>query len=75
MDVSKMLARKDKIVSALTQGVQTLFKANKITSIHGRGRLLKDNRVEVKGKTGSQLFQLVGADRYTRGGRGPATYS
>ena len=47
VDVSKMIARKDQIVSNLTQGIAGLFKANKITSIHGRGKLLKDKQVEV----------------------------
>ena len=47
VDVPKMIARKDKIVSNLTSGIAGLFKANKITSIHGRGKLLKDKQVEV----------------------------
>jgi dihydrolipoamide dehydrogenase len=47
VDVPKMIARKDQIVSNLTSGISGLFKANKITSIHGRGRLLKDKQVEV----------------------------
>ena len=47
VDVPKMIERKDQIVSNLTKGIAGLFKANKITSIHGRGRLLKDKQVEV----------------------------
>jgi len=47
VDVEKMIARKDTIVSNLTQGIAGLFKANKVTSIHGHGKLLKDKKVEV----------------------------
>ncbi len=37
MDVSAMLARKDKIVEASTAGITLLFKKNKVASMHGRG--------------------------------------
>ena len=47
VDVPRMIARKDEIVSNLTKGIAGLFKANKITSIHGRGKLLNDNIIEV----------------------------
>ncbi|MES1981718.1 MAG: dihydrolipoyl dehydrogenase [Pseudomonadota bacterium] len=40
MDVAKMLARKDKIVSDFTQGIGHLFKKNKVTPLYGRGQLL-----------------------------------
>ena len=46
-DVPKMIARKDEIIGNLTKGVAGLFKANKITSIHGRARLLKGKQIEV----------------------------
>ena len=45
MDVSQMLARKKDIVNGLTGGISQLFKANKVTSIHGFGRLMADNSV------------------------------
>jgi len=47
VDVAKMIERKDQIVSNLTKGIAGLFKANKVTSIHGHGKLLKDKQVEV----------------------------
>jgi len=47
IDVGKMLERKDGIVKKLTMGVAGLFKANKITSFHGKGRLLAGRQVEV----------------------------
>lgn len=36
LDVARMLARKDKIVSDFTLGIGQLFKKNKVTSLHGR---------------------------------------
>jgi len=59
IDVEKMIGRKDEIVSNLTKGIAGLFKANKITSIHGRGKLLKDKQVEV---TDGDDVQIVSAD-------------
>ncbi|NND81592.1 MAG: dihydrolipoyl dehydrogenase [Gammaproteobacteria bacterium] len=47
VDVPTMVARKDSIVANLTQGIAGLFKANKITSLHGRGKLLADRKVEI----------------------------
>ncbi len=40
MDVAKMLARKNKIVSDFTLGIGQLFKKNKVTSLHCRAQLL-----------------------------------
>ena len=40
IDVAKMLARKDKIVSDFTSGIASLFKKNKVTPLHGRASLL-----------------------------------
>lgn len=39
IDIGEMLARKDKIVKSLTSGIAQLFKANKVTAIHGHGRI------------------------------------
>lgn len=49
MDVAKMIARKDAIVTKLTGGIAFLFKKNKVESIHGTGSL--------KGKNGD-LWQI-----------------
>ena len=46
-DVATMLERKDDIVLKLTGGVAGLFKANKVKAFHGKGKLLKDQQVEV----------------------------
>ena len=41
IDVPVMVARKDKIVATFTMGIASLFKKNKVKSVHGRGTLLK----------------------------------
>ncbi len=57
IDIEAMIARKDKIVATLTSGIQGLFKHNKVTSIHGEGRLLGKGRVEVTSKDGKRSLQ------------------
>lgn len=55
MDVSKMLARKNKIVSDFTTGISQLFKKNKVESIHGTAQLLgRDGDVWRVGITGGE---------------------
>jgi dihydrolipoamide dehydrogenase len=55
MDVAKMLARKDKIVSDFTSGIVQLFKKNKVTSLHGRAQLLgREGNVWRIGVTGGE---------------------
>src|SRR5690554_3691007 len=54
MDVPAMIARKDKIVGQLTQGVRGLFTANKVEGIQGVGKLLKGKQVEVTAADGSK---------------------
>ena len=52
-DLNKMMQRKDEIITKLTGGVAHLFKHNKVESIHGKGKLISANEVEVtkaKGK-------------------------
>ena len=41
IDVSAMVARKDKIVTTFTAGIASLFKKNNVKSVHGTGKLLK----------------------------------
>ncbi len=40
VDVLKMVARKNKIVSDFTLGISQLFKKNKVDSLHGRAQIL-----------------------------------
>ena len=48
-DLGAMLARKDKVVNALTGGVAYLFKKNKVTRYEGHGRIAGPGSVEVLG--------------------------
>ena len=47
VDLAVMMARKESIVAKLTQGIASLFKANGVTVISGRGRLLDNRHVEI----------------------------
>ena len=47
LNLTGMMARKNKIIKELTQGIEALFKSNKITWLKGKGRLLLNNQVEV----------------------------
>lgn len=59
IDSKEMLARKDKIVSELTGGIEQLFQANKITWLQGTGLLIKNKQVQVTSQDGTQ--QIIGA--------------
>jgi dihydrolipoamide dehydrogenase len=48
LDLPAMLARKDKVVKGLTDGVAFLFKKNKITSVAGTARLAGAGKVAIK---------------------------
>jgi dihydrolipoamide dehydrogenase len=47
LDLKALLARKDKVVSDLTKGIDFLFKKNKVTGLVGTGRIVKAGEVEV----------------------------
>ena len=47
MDVNRMIARKQKIVSTLTQGIAGLFRKNKVEWFKGHGRLMPDYQIEI----------------------------
>jgi dihydrolipoamide dehydrogenase len=51
VNLTKMMAHKDKVVGANTQGIEFLFKKNKITRITGLGTIKSAGVVEVDGKT------------------------
>ena len=53
-DLNKMMLRKDEIIQKLTGGVGHLFKHNKVESIHGRGKLISANEVEVTNTKGKK---------------------
>jgi len=54
VDVPKMIARKDKIVSELTGGIEMLFKANKIDWLVGTGKLVAEKNIEVTDHSGEK---------------------
>lgn len=69
-DIKKMMANKDEVVKGLTQGIEGLFKKNKVDYIKGHGTITDANTVTV-GKqklstknimiaTGSEVMPLPG---------------
>jgi dihydrolipoamide dehydrogenase len=53
IDVPKMLARKDKVVGQLTEGIKGLFSTNKVDGIFGTGKISGSNTVTVSTDEGS----------------------
>ena len=53
LDIPVMMQRKDDIVKKLTGGISGLFAANKVVSIHGRGKVLANSMVEITKTDGS----------------------
>jgi dihydrolipoamide dehydrogenase len=74
LDLPTMLARKDKVVSDLTKGIEGLFKKNKVTWIKGAARIAGPGQVAVEGldeplqarhiiiATGSESIPLPGIE-------------
>ena len=61
IDVPKMIGRKQKIVDQLTGGIGMLFKANKIEAVHGHGKLLAANKVEVSNPDDGSVIETIEA--------------
>ncbi len=55
LDLKQMMRRKDGIVGALTQGIEQLFGANKISWLQGHGKLLANKQVLVTDKNEKQI--------------------
>ena len=62
VDVKTMIARKDKIVKELTQGISSLFKVNKITRVHGHASLSPGKIVKVSDRGSPQTREALEAD-------------
>ena len=60
IDTAAMIARKTKIVAELTDGIEQLFKANKIDWHQGHGTLLADHQVALR--LNNSDTQTLGAD-------------
>ena len=57
LDLEKMLARKDKVVKANTDGVAYLFKKNDITRYQGTGEITEPGKVTVHGADGDETIE------------------
>lgn len=53
-DLSRMVARKNKVVAGLVKGIATLFKVWNIEVVEGRGELLDARTLSVAGADGTQ---------------------
>ncbi|HEV8579988.1 MAG TPA: dihydrolipoyl dehydrogenase [Thermoanaerobaculia bacterium] len=56
LDIVKAQERKQKVVDANAKGVEFLFKKNKVTGLHGVGRLAGPHEVEVEGADGKKSY-------------------
>jgi dihydrolipoamide dehydrogenase len=57
LDLAAVLARKDKVVSDLTKGIEFLFKQNKVAYVKGAGRLLGGGKIAVTGAGAEQTLE------------------
>src|SRR5260370_31323668 len=61
LDLAAMMARKDKVVTTLTRGVEFLFRKNKVDWLKGRARIARPGRVAVAGNDGASQEVEAGA--------------
>ncbi len=61
LDLGRMMARKDRVVSTLTRGVEYLFRKNKVDWLKGSGRIVSPGRVAVHGGDGGAQEVEAGA--------------
>lgn len=57
LDLPGLMAFKDKVVKANTDGVNFLFKKNKVTRYHGHARFVGPNTLRVEGPEGTQEIE------------------
>src|ERR1700692_3913765 len=60
LDLTKMLARKDKVVKTMNSGVKMLMKGNKITTFQGLGTVTAPGRVAIKPAEGGSQGRETG---------------
>ncbi len=65
LDLAKMMARKDSIVSKMTKGIEFLFRKNKITWLKGHGRFVatEDETIRIEVSDDDKDLQLVDAQQ------------
>jgi len=56
LDLAALMGRKDKVVSGLTKGIESLFKKNKVTYLIGAGRIAAPGGVVVAGPDGERTI-------------------
>src|SRR3954453_21175200 len=61
LDLATMMARKDKVVTTLTRGVEFLFRKNKVDWIKGTGRIVAPGRIAVAASDGGAQEIETGA--------------
>ncbi len=71
LDLGRMLQRKEQVVGALTRGVETLFKKNKVTRYLGHGRITGLGKVRVQSH--NEMVELEAANVVIATGSKPAT--
>jgi len=59
LDLPAMMARKQKVVHGLTQGIAGLFRKNKVDRLTGTGRLAAPDRVVVTGADGETVVETA----------------
>lgn len=62
IDVKQMMARKNMVVNELTNGINSLFKINKITRVHGHARLSPGKIVKVYDRGSPHTRETLEAD-------------
>lgn len=73
LDVPAMIARKDKIVKSLTQGIAGLFRKHKIEWLKGTARLRPDKKIEIVPLDGGQNATVTAAHIIIAVGSVPAS--
>jgi len=56
LDIVKAQERKQKVVDSNAKGIDFLFKKNKVTGLHGVGRITGPHEVEVEGQDGKKTY-------------------
>lgn len=57
LDLSKLMERKDKVVSEVCEGVEFLMKKNKIERFTGFGKFISTTEIEIQSETGKEVIQ------------------